>query len=98
MTINFYFGEGASHSPVPSDYKGAPFDSHELTPVKRFPLIDSVGLGDLVARITQQRESEGILFDELPVRGGVVRTHAHHLSPSVSYLFKRVAKAACFIG
>jgi len=75
MTIDLYLGEDASHGAVPSNDESTAFDAHELAAIKRFLLVDSIGLGDLIAGVAQQRESECILFDELLMGGRAISAH-----------------------
>src|SRR5713101_1836997 len=98
MTIDLYFGEGAPHDSISSNYESTAFDAHELAAVKRFPLVNSIGPGDLVTGVAQQREGKPVLFDEFLMGGGSISAHSDDLSARGVQQVKLVAETACLSG
>src|ERR1700677_766871 len=94
MVLDLNLGEDAADDPLAINDESGALDTHVLAAVERLFDVNTKGLGDLVARITEQREIELVPGDKAVVQGGGVAADANDFGPGLAQLGLMVTEVA----
>ncbi len=79
MPVHLHFGKNLANRAVAIDHEGGSLDAHKLASVKRFLLVDPVGLGNRLIGVGEQRKVEFVLGSELVMRLRRIGADPHDL-------------------
>src|SRR4051812_11255402 len=97
MTLHFDLGKDLHDLLVGSDDERRAHNPHELPPIKRLLLPDSVRLAERPVSIRQERERKLVLTFELAMHFRRILAHAEHGYAHLFQACKRVSEVAGFL-